>query len=33
MVDQEKLQKGRAWIYVIGVIVFFVVVLWRLVAH
>ncbi len=33
MIDHEKLQKGRGWAYVVGIVVFVVVVLWKLAAR
>ena len=33
MIDHEKLQKGRGWVYVVGIVVFVVVVLWKLAAR
>ena len=30
MIDHEKLQKGRAWAYVAGIVAVAVVVMWRL---
>jgi hypothetical protein len=32
MIDEEKLQKGRAWAYVVGIVIFVIVVLWKFVA-
>jgi hypothetical protein len=29
MIDQERLQKGRGWAYLVGVIVFVVVAVWK----
>lgn len=33
MIDQEKLQKGRGWAYLVGVVIFAAVVVWKFVAH
>jgi hypothetical protein len=33
MIDQEKLQKGRAWAYAVGIVVFVAVVAWKFVIH
>jgi hypothetical protein len=33
MIDQEKLQKGRAWGYVAGIVLVLMVVVWKFVAR
>ncbi len=33
MIDHEKLQKGRAWGYVAGIILVVIVVAWKYIAH
>jgi hypothetical protein len=33
MIDQERFQKGRAWAYVVGIVVFVVVVAWKFAAR
>lgn len=33
MMDQEKLQKGRAWAYAVGIVVFVIVAVWRFAAR
>jgi len=33
MIDQEKLQKGRAWGYVAGLVVFIIVAVWKFVVR
>lgn len=33
MIDHEKLQKGRAWAYVVGIAVFVIVAAWRFVVR
>jgi hypothetical protein len=33
MIDQEKLQKGRAWAYLTGAVIFVIVAVWKIAVH
>jgi len=33
MIDQEKFQKGRGWAYLVGIVIFVVVAVWRFVTR
>jgi hypothetical protein len=33
MIDHEKLQKGRAWAYAVGIVIFVVAVAWKYLAR
>jgi hypothetical protein len=33
MIDHEKLQKGRGWAYLVGIVIFVVVAVWKVVTH
>jgi hypothetical protein len=33
MIDHEKLQKGRGWAYLVGIVIFVVVAAWKLVTR
>jgi hypothetical protein len=33
MIDQERFQKGRGWAYLVGIVVFVVVAVWKFAIH